>query len=1037
MEKGEKRQLTALFYDLVGSTALISTMDPEDYLEIRNMVHRVADKAISEQDGYLDSLMGDGGCAYFGYPDADEDAARKAVTAALQIINGSDEINQVAAQPVAMRVGVATAPALVGMRGPISVAGSDDIVGLAPTLASRVEGSAKPGTIAIASGTHSIVKGLFEFELLGDFDLKGIPEKQRLWRPIKERAYEDRFAATRTPDTTLVARQDEVDVIEAHWRKAISGSGTGFYISGEPGIGKSRLTKAAIDKTLADEPHLLMLQCEPAGRNIPFFPIARHLRLRILSNEPDFAFNEATSASVKKALNLPGRHEEEFYEYLIRLLVPNDTDEHDTAVGDEDLNDALIAALAAFATAITTEKPTLFIVEDYHWADTQTQKLVQHLLGAMDGIRGLLVVTSRNLLPEILDQSGKIHPFQLKQLGDKDIQKVVLNIVGKKIYSRKLGAAIAQKCGGNPLYAEELARFVMSRKNTAAPNDPEWSEIFSSDKTASLQELLAARLAELGPAKIIAHTASAIGRSFTKIVLVSLLATNGASANIDQHLDKLVRSGFLQVRERTSDQIYSFRHVLVQESAYQGMLRGNQRSLHKAIYELAQKNPKFRAELSEAELAHHAEVAGLLPEAVQHYLRAGRHASQQSALSEAKTLLHQALALAEKQTDADARDQELEAIKGLGPVLTTLEGSGSSEARRLYEKGVSICREATHQERSKWFPIYWGWWFTGEDFKTQRDRADIILTDLAGSNEAEVELQSLHCQWATSFNMGGHRECMKAIERGTSLYNPDTALTDRTRFGGHDAKVCGLGEYGLSLWFTGKTETALKYINDALAWAEEIDHLGSRCHALDIAIMLHRYRIDIDEVMRIAAKMRDLADLHDLISLKAKSQIFEGWAKGINGDLHSGIALLEEGLAIQKEAGTEEDYPVYMEMLAELDELSGNYAAGIKKTSHTIERAKAADHAFWLAELCRRQAALLSADSQSTGHIEAAITDAKRVAMDQGAVLLELRASLDEGTYFAEKRTDAWHAEVSKLFEHIEPGPERDRLSEQLARLRN
>lgn len=1032
MEQGEKRQLTALFYDLVGSTALISSMDPEDYLEIRNMVHQVAHKAITDQDGYLESLMGDGGCAYFGYPDADEDAARKAVSAALTIIDGSHEINQAAPQPVALRVGVATAPALVGMRGPIGT-GTDDIVGLAPTLASRVEGAANPGSIAIASATHSIVKGQFEFELLGDFDLKGIPEKQRLWRPVREKVYEDRFAATRSLGTELVARGKEVDLIYARWREAQKGAGASFYVHGEPGIGKSRMTKAVVDKVFSDNTHFLMLQCEPAGRNIPFFPIARHLRVRILSNEPNFSFASATAATLERALKLPGKHTPEFYDYLKRLLVPDESNDGDETVGDEDLNDALIAALAAFATAISNEKPTLFLVEDYHWADSQTQKLIEHLNAAMKDIRGLLIVTSRNPLPSALADTGDIQAFQLKQLGDKDVQKIVRNIVGKKIYSRKLGAAIAQKCGGNPLYAEELARFVMSRKDSPGADGPQWNEIFSSEKTASLQELLAARLAELGPAKVIAHTASAIGRSFTKIILVSLLATNGATADIDLHLDRLVETGFLQVRERPTEAIYSFRHALVQESAYQGMLRGNQRSLHKAIYELSQKNPKFRAELSEAEIAHHAEVAGLLPEAVHHYLRAGRHASQQSALSEANTLLRQALTLAEKQKDAEAREQELEVIKSLGPVLTTLEGSGSAEARRLYEKGVSICRDATHQERSKWFPIYWGWWFTGEDFKTQRDRADIILSDLAGSNEAEVELQSLHCQWATSFNTGSHKACLKAIERGTSLYDPDTALTDRTRFGGHDAKVCGLGEYGLSLWFTGKTETALTYIRDALAWADEIDHLGSRCHAVDIAIMLHKYRIDIREVVAAAALMRDLAEANDLISFKAKSQIFEGWAKGLGGDLTAGTALLEEGLAIQKEAGTEEDYPVYMEMLANLNELSGNYDAGLEKTSLTIERAEAAGHAFWLAELYRRQASLLRASSQPVRRVEGALSNAKAVAVEQGAVVLELRALVDEACYFPDVQTESWKANMADLFDQIEQGTEHDRLSQKLS----
>ncbi|MEM6665910.1 MAG: AAA family ATPase [Pseudomonadota bacterium] len=1027
LREGERRQLTALFYDLVGSTSLLSSMDPEDFRDIQQGLHSAAQKEIAARSGHLDLLMGDGGTAYFGYPDADEDAAPKAVAAGLAIVDAAARLTEQFGLPIQVRVGIATASAVFGPAGEGALADRAEIVGEAPTMAARIQAAAEPGMVVVSPSTHGATRRLYGYTSFGTHTLKGFPDAMELWRVMQESGYRNRFDTLRTPDMPIVARDREQGVLRSLWKETLKGTGQILHVDGDAGIGKSRLTRSLTDTVVANGGHLLTYQCEPGAEAIPFYPFVARLRGEILQRFPDFRFDTATPEAIAAGLNMPGAHDPKFFEAMVQLLAPRDDDGAAGPPAEESV--AVSAAIAALVT-IAGVKPCLVVVEDLHWADRQTGKVLDRLAQLIVNKPILIAITSRKPPSPDMTKLGHLTALSLTALGAEAIEGIVKTVVGTELYSDALGEAIAARSEGVPLFAEELARLALDRAGTALRSQEHWDAVFASPETASLQDLLGARLAGLGSAKIVAQAAAALGRAFSLTALATVLATQGLAADVAPALKNLAGTGFIEQKLTESGKIYSFRHVLFQQAAYESMLKANRKKLHRIIFDNASADAGFRAGLTDAEIARHAAEAGLFEEAVRYYLRAARLASQQSALEDARALLTTAQALIGKHLGGmTAINLELEAIGTLGPILTTVEGSGSPTASALYDRAVTLCRQSDRPDKANWFPLYFGWWFTASDFKVQRQRADVIVSEMDGADDREAMLQALHCGWATAFNTGNHDICLSAIERGLSLYNPHEALEHRTRYGGHDARVCGLGERALSSWFKGRTETAVSHLSEARDWSQTIDHVGSHCHYLDIAVMLHRYRGDILAVAETARAMREIAEAKKLRSFEAKGLIFNGWAHGLSGDPAAGREELARGLEIQKEIGTSEDFPVYIEMLGEVDGLAWAFDEALEAISTAIAKAEDAGHMFWLPELYRRQAALLRESDGDPDQALRALRSAERLASVQGAHVLRLRALADR--FRLDRHPD--DAETAcTLLEALEPGAELDRLRRQL-----
>jgi predicted ATPase len=395
-------------------------------------------------------------------------------------------------------------------------------------------------------------------------------------------------------------------------------------------------------------------------------------------------------------------------------------------------------------------------------------------------------------------------------------------------------------------------------------------------------------------------------------------------------------------------------------------------------------------------MSWHCAEAGNAREAARYAIAAAEDYAVHSAIQDADEMLSAAAGYLGKQIDeVEGWALKLRLLALKGTITVAKNGVGSPEARELYQEGVELNQQHPGQGREQWFPLYWGWWFTAPDFATQRKRAHFILEEMSASNDPEICLQARHCAWATNFNTGRHHECLEHIEIGLSLYDNERASVSRVRYGGHDARVCALGERGLSLWFLGEPLKARHSVNACLGWAQEINHIGSISHALDIAIMLGFYERDVAEVANLARKMSNIAEARDLPMLGAKSKIFSGWSRAIRGDLERGLTELKKGVEMLNEIGTEEDFPVYREMEAELLCLLGAYESGTSLLDTTILRASKAGHLFWMSQLHRRRALLHLA---AGGAIDLAVADFHKAvdfAHEQRAIAIERLAVAD------------------------------------------
>jgi predicted ATPase len=330
-------------------------------------------------------------------------------------------------------------------------------------------------------------------------------------------------------------------------------------------------------------------------------------------------------------------------------------------------------------------------------------------------------------------------------------------------------------------------------------------------------------------------------------------------------------------------------------------------------------------------------------------------------------------------------------------VATALYGKGSPEACAIYDRGVDICRQRPVKERERWFPLYWGWWFTSPDRGTKRMRAQVIVNDLEAAVDPEVRLQALHCAWAASFHAGNHVECLNCIEQGLALYDPLRAVSSRIKYGGHDAKVCALAERALSMWLIGDDNAATESIEAAVRWAEDINHLGSLCHALDYAIMLARYQRNVSKVAALSYRMQELAETHSLRDWKVKSSIFNGWAVALalSNSPSQGLRELKEGLTLQQAIGTDEDLPVYRDMLAEVLGLARDFRAAVQVLDNAIADAERTGNLFWAPQLYRRRARLRQAAGDPQDVCRVDLEHALALAQGQGAAALTNKARID------------------------------------------
>lgn len=987
---GERRQVTAMAYDIVGSTELMLRSDVEDYRALQSAVHVEVEAAVGRFGGWLAPPQGDGGLAFFGVPDTTETSAEDAVHAALALLSRLDDIRARQPDLPELRLGIATGWSVVTPVGTPGGAPLYEVIGLAPTHAARIQSEAEPSSALANALTFELTRGLFDYRPVEPRRLKGFPDQVRLFRPLACRPAASRFAALRRRAAPLVGREEELARCSQVTAEVVAGRGRVLFLSGEAGIGKSRLA-AEIGKLFSGEPDSdLVLQCHPRDYLRPLRPLADALRAWLDRHHAGAAGEDA----IRDALCRLGLGEHDAT--ILAALQSGQQGDTFNVLSPQGYSashrDEAVAAAVALVVALAPERPAFVLVEDFHWADSLTKAAVASLAGRIANRPILLIVTSRDAAPaEIADIVEAIALERLSEAEVADLVGAVLDRAAPDALTRFIHA----KSDGNALFAEELA---FRMRDLAGSADQPLDLLEASDPSvSSLRDLLGARLAALGESRAVAQLASAFGRDIPERLLALLVARRlpEIAPTLAALVERLTEERIFEPSPSAGAAALRFRHVLVQDVAYESLLKAHRREIHQTIAALGRDDPELG--FDDGSIAWHLAAAGEALDAARFAIRAAEACYGRSAVEEARALLDLARAQLEATDGAsrEAEDVRLRYLMARGPVNAALHGRGAEETRTVYEEGVAICQRRGERERADLFPLYWGWWFTSNDLVALQERAKVLVSAVGEAGDDEVRLQSLHCAWATHFDGGHHTYCLACVAEGLALYDVERARHSTALYGGHDARVCGLGERALSLWFTGDAAGSEESIRAAVDWARRREHLDSLLHALTYKIGLFRYRNDFAGVVAVANDLEALAQAPLSPGTIAKARLFRGWARVMAGDAAAGGDEFDDGYARQRSVGTIENVSIYNAMRADVAAASGRHDEALALLDAAIDGADGSGQTFWLAELHRARAAL----RRRTGADEASAVEDLRaavtVATEQGALALRRRAERD------------------------------------------
>jgi class 3 adenylate cyclase/predicted ATPase len=976
----ERRQVTVLFCDMVGSTALSGTVDPE---LLGNLIRRYQDAAagaIGRFGGFVAKFMGDGVLAYFGFPRAFEDAAERGVHAAIGILAEVGGIELPDGTRVQARVGIATGLVVVGEIVGSGTAQERTIVGETPNLAARLQALAAPNTILISEATQNLVGGLFELESTGEHELKGFARPVPAWRVVGESVVESRFAASRAGrNLPMVGRAHEMGLMLDRWRLARGGEGQIVTVIGEAGIGKSRAIEA-LRAALAGEPHArIHLQGSPYYSDSALFPVIKHL-----SRAAHFAAADSAAVRIEKlraAFAPRVASDAAALPLLAELLsIPADGLAPLPSLTPAQRKATTIALLVDEIVRLGETDPVLLVLEDAHWVDATTLELMTRLADSIGGARLLAVVTARPDFTPPWQTRPHSTLLSLGRLGRADCARLVAGVAASEALSAETVAAILDKTDGIPLFAEELTRSMVESAGEAAATVP-----------ATLKDSLMARLDRLGAAREVVQIAAVVGRQFPFAILDAVVPRGGAA--LEAALTDLVAAGILLPEGRGLERGFSFKHALLRDAAYDSLLLTRRREWHeRTARAVEQRFPELAASEPEV-LAYHFAEASLPAPACDYRMRAGDRAASRSAYQEAVAHFSAGLKAAEAlPASADRTRRQLDFLLKLGPALIVTRGMGTTEVEDAYRRAAEM-GEATGDEPAT-FKAKWGLWLNANIRRKTalaRDRADELLALAQRSGDGDLMLEAYHCRWSTAFFRGDVVATLDNCRIGSTTYDIARHRHLGHTFGGHDpgvcAEVCGV----MAMQMAGDRTAAAPAAARGLALAEALDHPNTLAHALHNIAIGHQLAGDRDAVYAAASRAAALAQKFGLTHWRANSLLLTAWATAVGAGIADAARLVDGEIASATASGPLPQY--FIGLAAEVLLGAGRAADALAHLDRAIAGIDEPGVGFYVPEIHRlRGECLLALGHGNKDEARGAFATARDSARQQGAVIFERRA---------------------------------------------
>jgi class 3 adenylate cyclase/predicted ATPase len=961
--EAERRQLTVLFCDLVDSTALSGRLDPEELREVVQVYQAACAEVIQHYDGHIAQYLGDGLLVYFGYPRAHEDDARRAIYTGLGMVEAIGTLNAQLAQNkgirLAVRIGIHTGLVVVGE---IGGRGREErlALGETPNVAARIQGIAAPDTVVVSAATFRLVQEMFSAESLATHMLKGVATPVKVYRVVGESGILSGLDAAVTHGlTTLVGRELEVTLLLERWAQVQEGLGQVVLLSGEPGIGKSRLV-GVLKEHVADQFHTrLECHCSPYHQQSALYPVTDLLQ-RVLA----FAGEDTPDAKVQKLeaalsrVHIDLRETVPLFTALLSLPLPERY--VPLALTPQRQRQRTLETLLAIILELAAQHPVLFIVEDLHWIDPSPLEFLTLLVDQVPTACIFTLFTYRQEFVASWGSRAHLTPITLNRLPRRLAENLVERVAGDKALPSVVVQQVVAKTDGVPLFVEELTKMVLEsgllreggdRYELAAPLPP-------LAIPTTLHDSLMARLDRLAAVKGLAQLAATLGREFSYELLHAVSLWDART--LQQGLQQLVEAEFLYQRGLPPQATYLFKHALIQDAAYQSLLRSTRQQYHQRIAQVVEERFPERCETQPELLAHHYTEAGLAEQAIGYWQRAGQQASDRSANVEA--ISHFTTGIELLQTLPETRERTQHAVTlyiALGAALQMTKGQGAPEVEHAYTQARELCQQVG--ETPEVVPVLFGLWryyIARPQLHTTCELGETLLRLAQHADDPALTVVAHYALGATWVYLGALPAARQHLEAGIALYTLDQSRVPVFRMG-HDPGVGCRLDAARALWLLGYPDQALARLHEALALAHELSHPYSLAFAQCYAAWVSQFRRDVSAVHGHAEAAVALSTEQGFPLWAAWGTSMRGWALAMQGQGEAGLAQVRQGIAVWRATRAALGVPYFCTVLADVADHLGYTDDGLQELAEAHTLVEQQEERWWEAEVSRLRGVVL------------------------------------------------------------------------------
>jgi class 3 adenylate cyclase/tetratricopeptide (TPR) repeat protein len=1002
----ERRQLTLMFVDLVGSTALSGRLDPEDLRKVIRTYQGVVASEIARYEGHVAQYLGDGVLAYFGFPVAHEDDAERAVRVALAILEAVPRLRAPGGESLAARIGIATGLVVVGDLLGEGNAKEHAVVGETPNLAARLQGLAEPGQVVVSARTRALIGQLFELRDLGPCSLKGIAVPVVAYAVVRAHPVVSRFEAHRAGRVAaMVGRDDELSVLTQRWRKASAGAGQLVLLTGEAGIGKSRIVRALQDAVSAEQHVRIGFQCSPYHSGSALFPVIQQLTRAAGIGQDDGPEQRLDRLEALLAGTPPERASD--VALLAALLgIDGNSRYGPLKLSPRQQRTGTFNALLAQLARIAEQLPALVFVEDAQWIDPTTLELIDLCIERLAGMPVLIVVTARPDFEHDFGHRGEVTRLALNRLGRVPVAQIARQVARGKALPEELIDEIVAKTDGVPLFVEEITKTMIESGLLRETVDAFVLEgpLQTLALPTSLRDSLTARLDRLQPVREVAQIAACIGREFGYRLLAAISSLREHA--LRDALARLVDAELLYRKATANEVYYSFKHALVRDAAYESLLKEKRRRIHAQLVAALEVVPGTPPEL----IAQHASRAELREKAIDYWQKAAVEAIARPAYKEAIAHLTQALQLAEQMGEETVwQERRLLLLISLGQASIPLRGYGHPATVAAFTRAqqlVDTMAGAPHR-----FPIFYAVW-VAHYVRGEQDTALATARRMVEQADRDrnaghmlTALRSLAMSQMITGALAPALACFQQAQRlsdASPQRSREQRIATADRFA-NDPEIGTRVHFTYTLWCLGRVDEARHLLAEAVAAARALGHAHTLCHVLSYSSMLAALCGHVDEALALSGETLDLAGRHEFEMLFGYGSCVHAFVLSLKGELTASVSEMERAFGSLARAHAGTTVPVFWAIQARTLGALGRWGDAERYAALVRDQLRSGSERFYWPECQRLLGDYLRLRPGTADYeIEEAYGHALSIAHEQQAKIWEFFAAFSLARWWAE-----------------------------------